>query len=1214
MPELLTRKSLERYQIVKPLGGGGMGLVYQGYDPNLKRTVAIKVMHSHMAHQPQMQERFLQEARAAAQLDHPGIVRVFDFGHDPPYLYIVMEFIRGDNLQQMLTCLQKDDRWLPLSEALRLGRCLCLALHEAHRAGVLHRDIKPANIMLKEKPGDDLPYQPVITDLGLAKLLETGLETQPGIAMGTPAYMSPEQVLGRPVDGRSDVYSLGVLLYELVSGRLPFPSQSLSPTELMAHHVRQPPPSPRDHQPDLPPAVERLILTALEKEPDNRFPDAAAMAVAIRDALADLSASAAEAGPTAAKRTISLSEFIDQAEATPPPPDETDLPDPFIDNPRQIDLPAEAEAVLKRMFAGYERVVIRKEFGSGQSGGRVLEVRPVIAAGEVELRAVVKLGAISLIQKEFNAYTKFIVNKLPYIANIIDNPVLLPEQGWGGLRYTLQGGGGTFEVVSLLDYSRRAEVSVEQAVKILNDLLKIMDNLWSQSRLEPDFYLQRRYARLLPVDWLLRHPPAQPDPAAPLMTPERLPSDPFQAGQQVRVQGFAVVKVDWPDRSVTLQTPEKSSAPTAYVRLKSTAIEQFAALDVGQIIAEPLPGQIIETRDDRLRSEVQAILGPTVEPTAPLPLPDGTSLTNPLTRLEDLLDTLRPVKFGPIHGDFNLENILIDERGFTSLIDFAEARRDHLLHDPLRLETEITTKLLADRLDLTDPATRARLVRFYHHLHQVAFAGADLDATLADPDLAGLEKPFVMLATLRRLARPYLAAYEQPAEYYQGLGLYLLGAIKFGKLPPAGKQAAFWGAAVVGTLVEEEPQVSHQADNKPSPNGTPAPPAPRLKRWLWPVAAVLLLLLAVGGWLYFEGNSGATPSTGEKIATIIGLNPEVKVERSGSDHNIPADFGMDLFRQDVIQTRTDARADIACNNGLIFTLEAGRNIEVTCESLPADGVVIVREVDETIASLVEVSDSITDSISPSDVRGSREEQADLPLLLTPRNTVITGTQPTFAWQPVAGAEGYRLTVNLADGQTWEREIGAARIPYLSYPAEAPPLEPGSVNTIRLTTLAADSPVDRSVLRVADEPTRQQVASAAADIRALGLDPTAEGFLLAQLYRQNDLTAAAIAQLEALAAQQPAPSAALHQQLGDLHLDAGLPGPAEALYETALTAAQDGNDLTAQAAALLGLTRTAAAFDEIEAAVGHLAEAETLYRELGQTDLADAVAEERAGLE
>lgn len=281
--ETLVGQCIDRYQVQSLLGEGGMGAVYKAYDPRLGRDVAIKLMHSYYASQPEFQQRFLQEARTAAHLDHPGIVKVHNSGQASGMLYIVMEYIPGDNLRKMLDRLKAAGQEILIEEAGRLVSQVCLAIDYAHRLGVLYRDIKPDNIMIKNESYVGLPYRPVLTDLGLAKLLEGIPITQEGDALGTPAYMSPEQALGKATDVRSDVYSLGILLYELTVGRLPFEVKSLA--EAIRYHTREAPPSPRFLRPDLPVALEGVIFKALQKDPARRYPDAGSMSADIDKAL-----------------------------------------------------------------------------------------------------------------------------------------------------------------------------------------------------------------------------------------------------------------------------------------------------------------------------------------------------------------------------------------------------------------------------------------------------------------------------------------------------------------------------------------------------------------------------------------------------------------------------------------------------------------------------------------------------------------------------------------------------------------------------------------------------------------------------------------------------------------------------------------------------------------------------------------------------------------
>lgn len=287
MEQLVGEILGNNYRIDELLGQGGMGAVFKGQDVALNRPVAIKVMHSHIARQQGFRERFQQEARAVAALDHPGIVQVHAFSQDPELLYIVMAFVPGQNLRDWLHLLAQRNMVLSLPESLAISEQVAGALGYAHRRGVYHRDIKPGNIILRpldsgQEGPNGLGFQPVVTDFGLAKLAEGGIQSMPGTSMGTPAYMAPEQCEGGEIDGRADIYALGIVLYELVTGRVPFDVKTL--TQAIRAHTQTPPPPPRTVVPDLPSQVEQIVLRALAKDPADRYQDAERMAEALRQA------------------------------------------------------------------------------------------------------------------------------------------------------------------------------------------------------------------------------------------------------------------------------------------------------------------------------------------------------------------------------------------------------------------------------------------------------------------------------------------------------------------------------------------------------------------------------------------------------------------------------------------------------------------------------------------------------------------------------------------------------------------------------------------------------------------------------------------------------------------------------------------------------------------------------------------------------------------
>jgi serine/threonine-protein kinase len=250
----------DRYQLDKQLGEGGMAIVYQASDLMLERTIAVKILRKDFSKSKAFQERFKEEARAAANLTHPNIVTVHDFGFDNDRLYIVMEHVPGTDLKQII----KKSGPLPIDHASRLFIQACAGLGYAHRAGLVHCDIKPHNMLITPD------HRLKVTDFGIARALASVKHDEQSQAIwGSPAYFSPEQAAGRAPSPASDVYSLGVVLFEMLTGELPF--NDPSPQELALLHRYETPPSPREINPEISPELEEIIIKVLSKEPSSRY-------------------------------------------------------------------------------------------------------------------------------------------------------------------------------------------------------------------------------------------------------------------------------------------------------------------------------------------------------------------------------------------------------------------------------------------------------------------------------------------------------------------------------------------------------------------------------------------------------------------------------------------------------------------------------------------------------------------------------------------------------------------------------------------------------------------------------------------------------------------------------------------------------------------------------------------------------------------------------
>lgn len=259
-------KTLGSYRLVEQIGQGGMATVFKAYQPSMDRYVAVKILPSHFTQDATFVARFTQEARVLAKLEHPHILPVYDYGEQEGITYLVMRYVEAGTLHDLIA----QHGTLPLREIARLMGQVGRALGYAHDQGVIHRDIKPSNVLI------DPQGNAFLTDFGIAKIVAgTANYTGTGAVIGTPAYMAPEQGLGKPLDARCDIYALGVMLYEMVTGQVPFDAET--PLAVMMKHVYDPLPLPRSLRPDIPEVIERIILKALAKLPEDRFQSAVQM-------------------------------------------------------------------------------------------------------------------------------------------------------------------------------------------------------------------------------------------------------------------------------------------------------------------------------------------------------------------------------------------------------------------------------------------------------------------------------------------------------------------------------------------------------------------------------------------------------------------------------------------------------------------------------------------------------------------------------------------------------------------------------------------------------------------------------------------------------------------------------------------------------------------------------------------------------------------------
>jgi len=278
MSDFIQTKLAGRYEVRERIGAGGMARVFKARDTNLDRWVAVKILHEHLVEDPSFKERFEREAKLVASLNHPSIVQVYDYNYFErdglPVCFMVMPFIPGKTLREEIDSYTRQGDRMPRPRILTIVRTLCDALSYAHERGMVHRDVKPGNVILDENG------RPILTDFGIARMVQSARLTQDSLATGTPAYMSPEQVQGEGGDQRSDLYALGCMLFEMITGRPPYSDEG--GLTLALKHISAPIPTVSETLSTSEPVLDSIILRALAKDPNDRFQSAADFTTALR--------------------------------------------------------------------------------------------------------------------------------------------------------------------------------------------------------------------------------------------------------------------------------------------------------------------------------------------------------------------------------------------------------------------------------------------------------------------------------------------------------------------------------------------------------------------------------------------------------------------------------------------------------------------------------------------------------------------------------------------------------------------------------------------------------------------------------------------------------------------------------------------------------------------------------------------------------------------
>ena len=400
-PTWIGQTLSSRYKIEELLGQGGMSAVYKAFDPNLKRVVAVKLVHSHLSSDPEFVKRFEEEASVVASMRHPNIVQVYDFNADQGINYMIMEFVPGETLQDRLKRLNNDQRRMSLEEALKISIDICEALSYAHKRGMVHRDIKPANIML------DVNNQAILMDFGIVKIIGGSMHTVTGAVMGTARYMPPEVVRSEPADQRSDIYALGITLFEMLSGKPPFEANSAMTVMMM--HLNDPVPDIRPLRADLDPQLVPVLLKALAKDRNQRYASTDEFAAALKGILFHLekkTGAAYESEPTVPPAVVPVpfhpimntDAKVPQNSQVNPPSKANPVPPPLTNNKTIYDPPAGSIAAGPNPAVNAQQVQYQSPIAQPQKSKRWMWIAGIGGAAFLLIAAVLVVGGILLSQ------------------------------------------------------------------------------------------------------------------------------------------------------------------------------------------------------------------------------------------------------------------------------------------------------------------------------------------------------------------------------------------------------------------------------------------------------------------------------------------------------------------------------------------------------------------------------------------------------------------------------------------------------------------------------------------------------------------------------------------------------------------------------------------------------------------------------------------------